>query len=41
VAKAREEYNFRQFWLALSIATIALLMLTLYLKLLRMEQDEQ
>ena len=41
VTKAREEYNFRQFWLALSIGTIALLMLTLYLKLRRMEKDEQ
>jgi hypothetical protein len=41
VVKAREEYNFRQFWLALSIGIIGLLMLTLYLKLRRMEKDEQ
>jgi len=41
VAKGREEYNFRQFWLALSIGIIGLLMLTLYLKLRRLEKDEQ
>ena len=32
-SKAREEYKFRQIGLAVSIASIGLLMLTLYLKL--------
>ena len=41
VKKAREEYNFRQFWLVLSIGIIGLLMLTIYLKLRRLEQEEQ
>ena len=41
VKKAHEEYNFRQFWLALSIGVIGLVMVTLYLKLRRMEREEQ
>jgi len=41
VKKAREEYNFRQFWLALSIGVIGLVMVTLYLKLRQMEREEQ
>jgi predicted CXXCH cytochrome family protein len=41
VAKARGEYKLRQFWLALSIGIIGVLMLTLYLKLRRLEKDEQ
>lgn len=40
VTKAREEYNFRQFWLALSIAVIGLLMLTVYLKLRALEKEK-
>ena len=39
--KAREEYNFRQFWLALSIGVIGVLMLAIYLKLRAMEKDER
>ncbi len=38
VEKAREEYNFRQFWLALSIGVIGLLMLATYLKLRQLEK---
>ena len=41
VAKARGEYKLRQFWLALSIGIIGVLMLTLYLKLRRLEKDQQ
>jgi hypothetical protein len=40
VKKAREEYNFRQFWLALSIGVIGLVMVALYLKLRQMEREE-
>jgi predicted CXXCH cytochrome family protein len=41
VVKAREEYNFRQFWLALSIGVIGVFMLAIYLKLRAMEKDER
>jgi predicted CXXCH cytochrome family protein len=41
VKKAREEYNFRQFWLAASIALIGLLMLTIYLKLRQLEKQDE
>ena len=37
-AKTREEYKFRQIGLAVTIALIGLLMLTLYLKLRQMEK---
>jgi predicted CXXCH cytochrome family protein len=38
VNKAREEYKYRQFGLAVSIALIGLLMLTIYLKLRQLEK---
>lgn len=41
VTKAREEYKFRQVGLAASIAVIGLLMITIYLKLRRLEKEEE
>ena len=38
VQKAREEYKYRQFGLAASIALIGLLMLAIYLKLRQLEK---
>lgn len=38
VSKAREEYKYRQMGLAMSIAAIGLLMLTVYLKLRQLEK---
>jgi hypothetical protein len=38
IRKAREEYKYRQFGLAVSIALIGLLMLTIYLKLRQLEK---
>ena len=41
VEKAREEYKFRQVGLAASIAAIGLLMVTIYLKLRRLERESE